>query len=367
VTIIELDERAIALLEEALTALGDGEPVLRSQVLARLAVELYYSPERDRSEALSSQAVAVARAAGEPRAVAAALNARHVALWRPDRLQERLQAAEEMIAVAQDAGERQLELQARNWRVVDLFEAAAMTEWRHEVRRHTALAADLRMPAFTWYAPLWAAVEAVHAGRYEQAAELRGRALQEGRRAGDRNADLFAEMLRFAEISLRGDWESLNLALVHEKIAGSPAGMAWRSSYAWMLAATGRPDAAREQLAIVAADGFAALPFDVHWRSAMAECAEACAILGDPELAAPVYERLLPYADEALTAGRAVVSSGSTQRLLGSLAAALGRHEEAVSRHDAGVRHNERMGFTVWAEHGRRALRAVSPARAAPS
>ena len=366
IAIIDLDEPAIALLEAALAALGEAEPLLRSELLARLAVERYYAPSRDRSEALSAQAVAVARSTGDARAVAAALNARHVALWRPDCLQERRAAADEMIAVAGAAGERQLELQARNWRVVDLFEAAEMAQWRAEVRRHGVLAADLRLPAFTWYTPLWEAVAAVHAGRFAEAAALRERAREAGRRAGDRNADLFAEMLRFCEVSMSGDWGSFDAALVQDKIATSPAGTAWRCSYAWMLAATGRPDEAREHLAVVFADGFAALPFDANWPSAMGECAEAIAILGDAALAEPVFERLLPYADRALTAGRAIASYGSTQRLLAGLAATLGRADEAVARHEQGIRRNEALGFPVWAEHGRRALAALGAAPARP-
>jgi tetratricopeptide (TPR) repeat protein len=360
VTIIDVDARAISLLEEALAALGDREPVLRSELLARLAVELYYAPSRDRCEALSSEAVAVARSAGDRGAVAAALNARRVALWRPDRLAERLAAAEEMIAVAD---EPHVELQARNWRVVDLFEALDMDEWRAEVDRHGRLAARLRMPAYTWYTPLWAGVEAVHAGRYDEAAELRERARDEGNRAGDRNADLFAEMMRFTEVIMRGTWDSLDVEFMQEKIAHSPAGMAWRASYTWMLAATGRPDAAREQFAILSADGFAALPFDTNWPSAMGELASACIGLGDPGLALPVYERLLPYADRALTAGRAVASFGSTQRLLGALAAVLGRPDEAIERLQDGIARNEATGFTVWAEHGRRALAGLTTSR----
>ena len=199
----------------------------------------------------------MARDSGDGRALAAAIGARHVALWRPDRLEQRLAAAGEMIAVARAAREPLLELQGRNWRVVDLFEAGDMDAWRAEVRRHGELAARLRMPGFAWYTPLWAAVEAVHAGRYDEAAALAARAQEEGRRAGDRNADLFADMLRFAEVIQRGDWAALDLELVRAKIAGSPAGMAWRGSYAWALAATGQPDAAREQLAILAAGGFA--------------------------------------------------------------------------------------------------------------
>ena len=254
------------------------------------------------------------------------------------------------------ADEPHVELQARNWRVVDLFEALEMDEWRAEVARHGELAARLRMPTYTWYTPLWAAVDAVHAGRWDEAAALGDRAREEGRRAGDRNADLFADMLRFGEVIMRGNWEALDVELLLEKIANSPAGMAWRASYAWMLAATGQSDAAREQYAIVAADDFAALPFDTNWPSAMGELASACIELGDPGLARPLYDRLLPYADRALTAGRAIASYGSTDRLLGGLAAILGRDDEATARLENAVRRNEAAGFTVWADHARKAL-----------
>jgi tetratricopeptide (TPR) repeat protein len=362
VTIIDLDAGAISLLEEALAAVD--EPVLRSELLARLAVELYYAPSRDRSEALSSQAVAVARESGERRALVAALNARHVALWRPDRLRERLAAAEEMIAAA---GDPHVELQARNWRVVDLFEALDMDEWRAEVARHGELAARLRMPAYTWYTPLWDAVDALHAGRWEEAGELRDRARSEGERAGDRNAGLFREMLVFGEVIMRGSWDALDLDLLHDKIATSPAAAAWRCSYAWLLAVTGRHDAAREQFALLVADGFAALPFDVNWPSGMGELASAVIELDDPELAAPVYERLLPYADVALTAGRAISSFGSTQRLLGGLAAVLGRPDEAAARLQAAIRRNDEAGMPVWADHGRRALDALPEGRTFPA
>ena len=123
-----------------------------------------------------------------------------------------------------------------------------------------------------------------------------------------------------------------------------------------MLAATGQSDAAREQYAIVAADDFAALPFDTNWPSAMGELASACIELGDPELARPLYDRLLPYADRALTAGRAIASFG-----LDPAPARRPRRDPRPQRRghprlEEAVRHNEAAGFTVWADHARRAL-----------
>lgn len=84
IAIVDLNAEAIARLEQALERVQDG--ALRSRLQARLAVELYYAPARTRSEALSADAVTTAQASGNASALASALGARHVALWRPDRV-----------------------------------------------------------------------------------------------------------------------------------------------------------------------------------------------------------------------------------------------------------------------------------------
>jgi DNA-binding SARP family transcriptional activator/tetratricopeptide (TPR) repeat protein len=349
IAIVDLDEEAIARLEEAVEAAPD--PVLRSRLQARLAVELYYAPDRGRSEALSAEAVA--NAAGDPSALASALNARHVALWRPDRVQERLDAAAGMIAAAREAGERHTELQARNWRAADLFELGDMAAWREEVRRHGRLANELRLPAFQWYTPLWAAVDAMLAGRFEEAERLIAEAEEAGTRAGDRNAPLFAGMVRFNAQIERGAYDEIDMDFLADKIANSPAGSAYRSSYAWILAALGEAARARAELDAVIANGTA---FDANWLSSQAECAEACIALGDPTHAQTIYDRLAPYAGRPVTSGRAVCSFGSADRHLGGLAALLGRGEDAAAHLRAAIARDQEMGCTVWSAHGQRAL-----------
>jgi tetratricopeptide (TPR) repeat protein len=365
VSIIAVDPVTVALLEEAQVALGDGDPVLRSELLARLALELYYAPSRDRSEALSAEAVAVARAGGGGRAVAAALGARHVALWRPDRLDERRAIAEEMIAAARGAGDAALELQGRNWLVTDLWELGTLPAWRAEVARHRALADELRLPAFAWYAPLWAAVDALHAGNFEQAARLRESARAAGERAGEPNTWLFHKMLEFQEQALRGDWDAVDLAFVRGKIADSPAGISYRAGHAWILAGRGEHPAAAAELAIVARDDFSALAFDANWLSALGECAEAIAVLGDRELAARVYELLRPYAGRPLTSGRAILSYGAADRHLGLLAGVLGRRADAVAHLHAALALDDERGMRPWADRARRALEAATGPRPA--
>ena len=355
IVIVGLDADAIARLEEALDAARD--PGLRSRLQARLAVELYYAPDRTRSEALSAEAVATARGAQDQRALTSALNARHVALWRPDRVEERLATAAEMIAAAREAGERHAELQARNWRVTDLFELGDMPACREEMARHTRLADELRLPSFQWYTPLWAGVEAVLAGRYDQGERLLAEAREQGVRAGDGNGELFADMVEFGGQLQRRAFDKVDIGFIEDKIANSPAGPAYAASHAWVLAGRGETERARAGLAASVAHPHA---FDANWLSAQAECADAAVELGDPTHAAVLYERLAPYAGRPATAGRAVTSYGAVDRHLGGLAALLGRRDDAERHLRAAVARNHELGCTAWAEHAERRLRVVT-------
>jgi hypothetical protein len=179
-------------------------------------------------------------------------SARHLCSWAgltpTVRNSDQTDAADEMIAAAQAASDPMLQLQARNWRVVDLFESGDMSEWRAEAVRHGALAAELRIPGYTWHSTLWAAVGARHSGRLEEAANLRERARAEGAQAGDRNAELFAEMLLFEELVVRGDFSRVDLSWVEHRSATPATGAAYRAAYAWILASLRRESEARVHL-----------------------------------------------------------------------------------------------------------------------
>ena len=354
IAIVDLDSQAIARLEEALDRVED--PALRSRVQARLAVEQYYAPDRALSEGLSADAVATARASGDASALAAALGARHVALWRPDRAEERLGVAGDMIAAAREAADRHTELQAHNWRVTDLFELGDMSAWREEAARHGRLAEELRLPSFQWYTPLWAAVEATLAGRYDEAERLRSAAKEIGTRAGDRNAELFPSMVQFCELLEREAFEEIPLDFVEDKIANSPAGIAYRGGYTWTLAGRGETERARKELHTVMALPHA---FDANWLSLQVECAEASALIDDATYAPVLYERLTPYAGRPGTAGRSVCSYGAVDRTLGRLAALLGRQADGVRHLQAAIRINDQLGCIVWREHAERHLTRI--------
>ena len=168
-------------------------------MLARLAIELGYDAS-DRPEAVSRAAVRRARAAGDPGALAAALGARHVALWGPEHFAARLDCAGEMLAAAQQAGAHELELQARNWRALDLLELGRGHELRAEVEQFAALASRARLLSYSWYVPMWRATLALMEGRIEVAMELARREREMGHRAGDSNAEMCFIHHRFTRL-----------------------------------------------------------------------------------------------------------------------------------------------------------------------
>jgi DNA-binding SARP family transcriptional activator len=343
IAIVDVDTEATARLEEALERVEDR--ALRSRLQARLAVELYYAPDRTRSDAHSHDAVATARASADASTIASALSARHVALWRPDRVHERLAVAEEMIAAAREADDRYAELQARNWRVTDLFEVGDMTAWRDEAARHARLADELRLPSFQWYTPLWAATAAMLAGRYDDVERLSAEAEQAGLDAGDRNAGVLASIVRFCARLEREAFNETDLAFVKDKIANSPAGIAYRGGYTWILAGLGETERARAELHATMELTHA---FDVNWLSLQVELAEASVLVGDATFAASLYDRLGPYAGRPVTAGRAASSYGAVDRSLGGLAGLLGRERDAVRHFEDAIQLNDAFGAAVW-------------------
>ena len=145
----------------------------------------------------------------------------------------------------------------------------------------------------------------------------------------------------------------MDVAFVEDKIANSPAGIAYRGGYTWMLAGLGETERAREQLHATMELTHA---FDANWLSLQAELAEASVLLGDATFAATLYERLAPYAGRPVTAGRAACSFGAVDRTLGGLAALLGRRSDAVRHLEDAIRLNDTFGCVVWRTRAERDL-----------
>jgi hypothetical protein len=349
VTILDVDEGAVALLEGAAEALAGEPPELYARVLARLAIELYYSTDRERSPALSAEAVEAARASGDDATLAFALNARHVALWRPDGLDARVEAAAEMREAARRAGDREAELQATHWVALDAFERGEIDLFEREAATHERLADELALVAFTWFGPLWRASLASFRGRFDEVGPALEEARAIGRAADDANAELLCQVLEAQDLLARGHADRFGtIGLRTARGEESPAGHAYITHTALWKAAVGDHGAAREALDRVGLDRLDELPRDANLIPTLGDASEAVTIIGDREWAGELYRLLLPLERTNLVFARGAGSSGSGARLLGQLAGVLERPAEAERHFEVAIELESRWGAEPW-------------------
>ena len=116
---------------------------LTVRLLGRLAMELHFSSEPERCQAVAQQSVALARRLSDPSTLAFALNARHWAQRGQDDIVELLAIAEEIISCAEPSAELELALQGHSWRLVDLLELGQTEQVDDEIAACATLAERL--------------------------------------------------------------------------------------------------------------------------------------------------------------------------------------------------------------------------------
>jgi AAA ATPase-like protein len=328
-----VDEVLVGLLREARAALEGSDSALLARVTGRLAVELYFSAsEGDRAE-MSAQAVEIARRVGDAGALASVLSARHLALWGPENLGERLDAASEVVRLGGSEGDRELALRGRVWRLADQMERGDVTAADGDLDLLMSHADELHDPLYLWYVPLYRGMRATLEGRFEDGEQLAAEALEVGRHARAGNAEwLYAIQL----LALRRDQGRLEE--VEPQLTGFveryPATPHWRTGLAYMYAELGRTADAAVELDAAAVDDFAGLPRDGEWLSAMGMLAEAAALAGQVGHAERLLGLIEPFADRNVMAGRGAASFGPMARYCGMVSALLERHDDA-DRHFA--------------------------------
>jgi hypothetical protein len=353
-----VDETVVRLIEEALAAIGESDPALRARLLARLAMELSFSEQRERRAELSSEAVELASHAGDASGLGMALVARHWSLWGPQNVQERLATSNELLALAERSGDERLAMQGHRWRMMDLLELGDMDAVDIEIDAYMQIAARRKRLSDQLYVHLYRAMRLMFAGDFEQAAIEGTEAARVGDRIQDTNTGNATLLLSLMFRRERGALERLEgpVRFYVERFATIPG---WRCVLAWLLAETGRGDEAREILDSFAADGFRGLPLDGIWLGAVAYLAETAAVLEDPTHAAALHELLEPYADRNVAIGWASTCAGSASRHLGMLADLLGSRDEAIARLEAALAMNEHMRARPWVVHTQVALARV--------
>jgi AAA ATPase domain len=341
-----VNRQLVALLREALDGLGPQDSPLCARLLARLSLEFAFSDETDVMESLSLEAIAMARRLADPAALRAAVDARWMAVWGPDGLEERTALAAEILRLAQQTGDRELELEGHAHRAASSLESGDAGAVQADIAAHARLSEELPMAIPRWAATTMRALRALLHGTFEDAERLADEALslEPGRPNVmftyiDQLALLRWEQGRLGE--LRDEWQGVVDQFPRAEFAR-----------AWLALANAelghRDDALRGLGSLV--EQLPRRPRDGTWLGALALASVLAAHLNEPEAAGRLDPLLAPYAGHvvAFTAPQPVVCLGSAAFYLGLLATVRSRWTEAAGHFEAAIAAHERLGAGPW-------------------
>jgi tetratricopeptide (TPR) repeat protein len=357
------DGALIALLEEALEALGPEDSVERVQLLSRLAIELYYKPVAERRDSLTRDAVAMSRRLDDPRAQLVAQYGRHWALYGPDGLDERSAAGIELVRLADDVGDREMAFRGHHCLLATMLELGWTEAADHNLGACQQIAAELRQPLYTWHCETFRALRTLMDGKLEEGERVALEALRLGQRCHAEMAAVFCgtQLILVRTFQARLDELEPIVRQMSERYPDSSFGPA----LAFIHSELGEDGEARELFEGLAADGFAELRHDGNWLSSMGLLCNVANHLGDTERAALLYDALEPFDGRIIIGCAGSVTQGPVATYLGITARTLGRHDAAVAHLSDGVAQAQDVGvpFAVWA---RRELGQALLARDAP-
>jgi DNA-binding CsgD family transcriptional regulator/tetratricopeptide (TPR) repeat protein len=346
-----LDDPSIQLLQEAMSLLPEHETVLATRVDTALARALHFAgaPAGD-TIALSDRAVAGARSSGDAAALAYALNTRRMLSWGPDHLPQRLGLASDLVLAATSAGDLELTQEGRTWRIRALLEAGDLAAALPDIAAYRRDATELRQPFHLAFAALWEGTRAVLEARWDAAETLAGEAQGICARLASRELEAGVTARLFVVYRETGQWERLaTLVPAIRSLADDyPMLPGWRAMLALALLDLGNEHGGRVEFQRLAAGGFAGMPRDWLWLTAMAFLAEVCSILSDRTHARALYDLLLPYATHNPTA---VDCLGSCARFLGQLAITIGDYTAARAHYESALASDLRLGARPWLAH----------------
>jgi hypothetical protein len=336
------DQRAEALLEEALERLGETDSAAKATVLARLAHWLHNArPHRARLE-LSDRSLAMARGTGDRRTLATALMHRGWALDGPDDVGDALAVASEILGIGAELRDPELRLEGLRIRVTAQFE-----EGEHAAATATALAMkelaeEVRHPEFMRLAAMWDVTLANLEGRFSDAKELADELGRRLARIGHSQAQIIPAAQAFPWWLLRGQ-SSAYSPILEELSAYEPANIAWPAITAWCLAETGALDRAAGLLHRTGPAAAAGADKNYQWWAVIVGFSGAVDLVGDRKWAEVLYDLAAPYSGHNATLGVATFL-GAADHWLGVLAGVAGRFTEATQHLEAALRRHQDMG-----------------------
>src|SRR5439155_11591792 len=303
-----------------------------------------------RANALTAEAVAVARHCGDKGALYYALSHRNfAAVGNPcpaSRFAERRRGLDEELALIEEIAGPQLIYGFVPF--ASYLEMGDYAGFAASLLRLREYSSKHRISTYEYGLTSLDALRAILIGEFTEAERLAGRALEIGEEQGDLATGVYGvqmftiprEQGRLAEVA----------PLFRRFLDENPRDKAWRPGFAVIASDLGFIEAARKAFAEIAADGFA-FPADAKRSLTLSYLAEVCTHLSDAVEAERLYEQLLPYRDNAVLAPMATVCCGAAGRYLGMLAGVIGEWSVAEEHFEAALEIDERLHAWPWLAH----------------
>jgi DNA-binding SARP family transcriptional activator len=314
------DATTVALLGQALAL--DPSPDVRATLLARLARERWFVADEGEVGDLAAEALTVARAAGEPRAIAAALDTVHLTLATIGDARQRLAVADELLAVGERAEDAELVLRGHVLRGVDLLALGDPDATSHEGALIDALSARLHRPAYRWWPMLWRATRAIATQHFDDGEGFAAEALVIGLGPLGEAAELEAAAQRLWVARERGALARLTSDL-DVLAARYPMLPLLAAAQALAYAQDGQHARATTIVDGLAPDAFAGLRRDPGWLVGSSLITECCELTGDAANARTLTQMLTGHEERHAVTVHGSVWLGPVSERLGSLARTL--------------------------------------------
>ncbi len=338
------DDGQIALLREALAALPESETALRGQLLALLAMSLFWTDEFETSASLGAEAVGTAERSGHAETQFRSLAAAYLARSLPG-----AQGREEMMgkleSIALHAGNNEVLLHAEVLRTAETLRfMERMSSFDQAVARLGRLARRAKEPWIEWWLLGFRAVRALIQGDAKTGADLAEQQHGLGERADAGMVEMTLGALQYLSLRIEGRWQEID-ELVVRMVDMYPSTPAWRCVALTSALALGRRrDVERRYRELIDERFRTIVSQPLLWPACFAMLSEISFELQDAARAQRLEQVLEKHARENLVAGVGGMFLGPTTRALGLLSAAQQRIPEARAQLTDALARCESMG-----------------------
>ena len=339
------DDDRIAALEAAIDAVGADPSAERALLLATLSGELEYSSPLEDRLTLIDEALAIARAMGEPATLASVNNRFCMSFAVPQTLENRRAASTESRAIAKELGDPTIGFWAGCGGFQAALAAGDATEARAALARLLEDAEEIGRPSFRWIAGCLRGVLVGVEGDTETLEVLGAENLEIGTEAGEPDAfDYYGAAIMPARWLQGRGMEIIDL--VRQAAADNPRVEVFAAIPAEFVAEDGDLERARQIMDEVPPEGFV-FPVNNNWSSVLAVWGIVAHTLGDADAARAIYDQLEPWSGQV--ACNRAASPATVDGVLGRLAATMGEHDTAETHFLAAEALNETFGANYFA------------------